>query len=74
MRMQAIIVDKEEFYFGLSFDIDNFIGDGVWWLQVYDRNKNPVYDRPFASSRGEMDKKRIENIIRDEVLYRGCLL
>lgn len=68
MRMQAITVDKEEFYFGLSFDIDNFIGDGVWWLQVYDAQQNLVCDKPFASSRGDIDCDRIVGIIRDEFL------
>ena len=35
-KLKSISIEGEKFFFGLSFDIDDFIGDGIWWLQVYD--------------------------------------
>jgi len=43
---QLTIKGKKVFY-SLSFDIDDFIGDGIWWLQIYDENRNLIYDKPF---------------------------
>jgi len=31
VKLKTALVEEEEFYFSLSFDIDDFIGDGVWW-------------------------------------------
>lgn len=40
------------FYYTCSFDIDFFVGDGVFWLQIYDSRGRILVDIPYASSRG----------------------
>ena len=71
-----IIIKCEKFFFNLSFDIDDFIGDGIWWLQIYDDNRNLIYDKPFASSISKIDKQKIivETIKNNFLTYRGALL
>jgi hypothetical protein len=71
MRMQPITVNEEDFCVSLSYDIDDFIGDGVFWLQVFDDRRNLIYDKPFASSRSELNRDRIAGIIRDSVFNYG---
>jgi len=59
----------------LSFDIDDFVGYGIWWLQIYNSNKNLIYDKPFVSSVDRIDKRMVIKIIKDNFLtYRGAVL
>ena len=51
-KLKPVLVEEERFYLGLSFDIDDFIGDGIFWLHTYDQEMNKVLDVPFASSLG----------------------
>jgi len=67
-ELKPITVEGEKFFFSLSFDIDDFIGDGIWWLQIYSDDKKLIYDEPFASSRGKIDKSEIKKIIKQEFL------
>lgn len=66
--LKPILVDNEIFHYNLSFDIDDFIGDGVWWLQLYDQKRRLVYDEPFASSGGRLSKNEVKRAIRDNFL------
>jgi hypothetical protein len=67
-KVEPVYVEGEKYYISFSFDIDDFIGDGVWWLQIYDINRNLIYDKPFASSMGILDKKKVRRIIKEEFL------
>jgi len=49
-KLRKVEIEEEDFFYSLSFDIYDFIGDGVWWLQVYDSDKQMIYDKPFAAS------------------------
>ena len=49
-KLKQVLVEEKKFYLSLSFDIDDFIGDGIYWLQVYDQKMNELLDIPFASS------------------------
>ena len=74
-KLKPITVKGEEFLFSLSFDIDDFIGDGVWWLQIYNSNQSLIYDKHFSPSISRIDKRRIIEIIKNEFLiHRGALL
>jgi hypothetical protein len=74
-KLKAVFIEGEKFFVSLSFDIDDFIGDGVWWLQIYDDNQEIIYDKPFASSRDKLALHRIKEVIRNEYLTsRGALL
>lgn len=66
-KLRKIEVEEEDFFYSLSFDIDDFIGDGVWWLQVYDSDKQLIYDKPFASSKGCLDTSKITGTIAQEI-------
>jgi len=60
--LKPILVEEELYYYSLSFDItDEFIGDGLWWLQIYDSNKKIIYDKTFASSMRNFDDKDVTN-------------
>lgn len=48
----TIEIGGEKLFINLSFDINDFIGDGVFWLQVFNRNKELLIDVPLASSQG----------------------
>jgi len=74
-ELEPIFIEEGKFFYSLSFDIDDFIGDGIWWLQIYDENSNLIYDKPFASSMGKIDKMKIAKIIEQEFsTYRGEIL
>ncbi len=68
-KLKQILVEGEKFYFNLSFDIDDFIGDGIWWMQIYDDKLSSVYDKPFASSMFVYNDRDVRKIIRQEILY-----
>ncbi len=70
-KLKSKVVEGDKFFYSVSFDIDDFIGDGVWWLEIYDSHRNKIYDKPLASSMGKSDMYRIEDIIKQEFLtYR----
>lgn len=73
-KVIPLSIEEEVFLLGLSFDIDDFIGDGIWWLQIYDKNRELIYDEPFASSRGKLDMQQIKEIIKDRFLFPGGAL
>ena len=74
-ELRLVIIDEEEFFYSLSFDIDDFIGSGIWWLQIYNYNQELIYDKPFVSSIGEIDEHEIKEIIKDKFLrYRKAVL
>lgn len=74
-KLRQISVEGHKFYFGFSFDIDDFIGDGVWWLQIYNSNKEIIYEKPFASGMGKLDIKKVRQIIKQEFLtHKGAIL
>jgi hypothetical protein len=45
-------VDGEEYLLKLTFDIDDFIGDGIFNLEVYNDKGEMEVRSPFASSIG----------------------
>lgn len=63
-QLKSIKIGREDFFYSLSFDIDDFIGDGIWWLQLYDRDKRLIYDKPFASSRGNLQSDRVVEMLK----------
>lgn len=74
-KLNRISIEGEKLYYSFSFDIDDFIGEGVWWLQIYDNNQNLLYDKPFASSIEKIEKKNVMKIIKKELLsHRGEIL
>jgi hypothetical protein len=74
-KLKKVLVRGEKFLYSLSFDIDDFIGDGIWWLQIYNSNRSLVYDKPFASSMSKIDTSQIKKIINQEFMtYQGEVL
>lgn len=73
-KLRAITIEGEKFFFSLSFDIDDFIGDGIWWLQIYDPNHNLIYDKPLTLSRGKINLKMVKEIIKQDFLIKGVIL
>lgn len=67
-KLKSKVVNGDKFFYSVSFDIDDFIGDGIWWLQLYDNHRNKIYDKPFASSMSKLDIYQIEEIIKQEFL------
>ena len=55
-----IMVDGAKYLLKLTFDIDDFIGDGIFNLEVYDDKGGRELEMPFASSRGLPQKWWIE--------------
>lgn len=58
-KLNPILVDEEQYFYSLSFDIDDFIGDGIWWLQIYNSDKQMINDKPFAGSQWEPDDEDV---------------
>ncbi len=74
-KLEPVYVEGEKYYISFSFDIDDFMGSGVWWLQIYDINHNFIYDKPFTSSMGILDKNKVIRIIKEELLtLKGGLI
>lgn len=74
-KLKSLFIEGEKFFICMSFDVDDFIGDGIWWLQIYSENQEMIYDKPLASSRGYLSKSRIKNMIMNECLIsKGALL
>lgn len=74
-KLRQVLIKGEIFYFSISFDIDDFIGDGIWWLQIYDNKHNLIYDKPFTSSMNIINKREVRRIIKKQFLtLRGELL
>ena len=49
---KAIIIDGEKHQLKLTFDIIDFIGDGIFTLEVYNNKGEKEFETPFASSMG----------------------
>lgn len=74
-KLKLLFIEGEKFFYSLSFDTYDFIGDGIWFLQVYDDNLNLIYDKQVATSMGRLNKGRILQLIRNEfIAYRGGVL
>jgi hypothetical protein len=74
-ELKQVTIEEKKFFYSLSFDIDDFIGDGTWWLQIYDSDCKLIYDKLFASSMDKLDIRSIRKIIKQKFLtYRGALL
>lgn len=74
-KLKDITIDGEKFFYSISFDIDDVIGDGIWWLQIYDDNLTLIYDRQFASSMYKINERKMIEIIQNEfVTYQGAVL
>jgi len=74
-KIEPLYVNDEKYYISFSFDIDDFIGDGIWWLQIYDNQQNKIYDKPFAASMSKLDLQQVKKIVRNERLsQKGILL
>jgi len=67
-KLERISAQGEGFFYSLSFDIDDFIGDGIWWLQIYNDNQDLIHDEPFASSISRIDEQKIVETIKDNFL------
>jgi len=72
IKLEPIYVNDEKYYANLSFDIDDFIGDGVWWLQIYNDSRVLIYDEPFASSYGKINIQRIRKKVKNEIQFFLC--
>ncbi|GEM_PF-2763958 len=57
---KAIIINGEKHLLKLTFDINDFIGDGIFNLEVYNNNGERELETPFASSEGLSSKWWIE--------------
>ena len=57
---KSITVDGVRYLLKLTFDIDDFVGDGIFNLEVYDNKGGRELGMPFASSRGLPQKWWIE--------------
>ncbi len=55
-----IIVHGAKYLLKLTFDINDFVGDGVFNLEVYNNKEERELETPFASSRGLSQKWWIE--------------
>ena len=70
-KLKHIIkVNGEKFFVNLSFDINDFIGDGIFWLQIFNQNQELLLDIPFASSQGL--KKNWLNQTREIIKNYEC--
>ena len=57
---KSIAIDGVRYLLRLTFDIDDFIGDGIFNLEVYNDKGGRELETPFASSRGLPHKWWIE--------------
>jgi len=57
---KSILVDEARYLLKLTFDIDDFVGDGIFNLEVYNNEGGKELEIPFASSRGLPHKWWIE--------------
>ena len=57
---KSITVDGVRYLLKLTFDIDDFVGDGIFNLEVYNNKGKKELGIPFASSRGLPQKWWIE--------------
>jgi len=57
---KSITVDGIRYLLKLTFDIDDFVGDGIFNLEVYDNKGVRELEMPFASSRGLPQKWWVE--------------
>jgi len=73
-ELKPISVEDELCFYSLSFDItDDFVGDGVWWLQIYDSNSQMIYDKPFASSLWSFGEENISHGVLEGLILRRAI-
>jgi hypothetical protein len=60
---KPVDVNGELYYYSLSFDIDDFYGEGFYWLQIYDSDKQLMYDEKFADSFWQYNKFDVHKTI-----------
>jgi len=53
---KSIAVDGVRYLLKLTFDIDDFVGDGIFNLEVYNNEGGRELEMSFASSRGLSEK------------------
>jgi len=58
-KLNRIEIEGETFYYSLSFDIDDWLGDGFWWLQIYYSDESLICDNRFAPSMADFTKADI---------------
>jgi hypothetical protein len=77
-KVKRIMVERDVYFYSFSFDIDDFIGDGIWWLQIYDNQRRMIYDKPFASSQAtrkdKLNFKEMRKIIKDDFQHKGWIV
>lgn len=64
-ELMEVQVEEEDFFYSLSFDIDDFVGDGIWWLQIYDSSEQIIYDKPFAASNQCFSKNDVTQAVSE---------
>ena len=57
---KSITIDGVRYILKLTFDIDDFIGDGIFNLEIYNSKGVRELEMPIASSRGLPQKRWIE--------------
>ena len=72
LEMKRISVKHQRFFYSFSFDIDDFVGDGIYWLQIYNDEHNLIYDRPFAWNLRmyKLDERATNREIRDIIKHK----
>lgn len=65
-KLKPIFIEREKFYFSFSYDIDDFIGQGFVWLQIYDHKRNMLHDKPFAWGIEPQHRKRVRKVIASD--------
>ena len=73
---KAIVIDREKYLLKLTFDINDFIGDGIFNLEVYNNKGEKEFETSFASSGGLSQKWWIEakEIFRIMSYDKKCLI
>jgi len=62
-EIKPVLLDNDIYFYSLSFDVDEWIGNAIWWLQIYDSDKQMIYDKPFADSLRKPDEEQVYEII-----------
>jgi len=63
-RIKSVVIDGERWFYSLSFDIDDsFLHDGIYWLQIYDSERQLIYDKPIGNSSWTPCKKDVRKTI-----------
>jgi hypothetical protein len=63
-KMKRITFLHRDYYYSISFDVNDFLGDGTFYLQLFDGNKRLIYDKPYANSQYHL----VSAAVRHDVL------